>query len=70
MAQEDTGNVNQTLPHLRNVAQAKCRKYIGYMPKSIRYSPTRYMKCKIGICHTLGMRPTTGYKDDNPNTSL
>ena len=56
--------------YLGNVAQAKCRKDRGYMPTFVRYGLARYRKCETNICHTLGMRPKTGYKDENPKTRL
>ena len=68
MTQQGTENVNQTLPHPRKAAQAKRRKDKGHMPTSIGYGLIRYKKCKTDICHTLGMQPKTGYKDDNPKT--
>ena len=49
MAQQGTRNVNQTLPYLRNAAQAKSRKDKGYMPTSIGYGPVRCRKYKTDI---------------------
>ena len=48
-AQQGMGNVNQTMPYSRNVAQAWCKKDKAFMPTFKGYGPTRYRKDKIDI---------------------
>ena len=69
-AHEHTHTHTYIYTYIMHNAITRSGKVKQTLPTFQEYGPIRYRKCKTDICHTLGMRPTTGYKDDNPNTSF